>query len=100
MYNLLVSGSDTAWDGEPYILEMSRCVREHTDTVLTKKFGDLDVTAVSELQRLPCIFAFEDRHQKPPKFGVIRNIAKRQGQVRIEYEIKEVERFLSARACY
>lgn len=96
MYNLFVSGNNADWEGEPCLLEITRCVREYTDTELTKRFGELDIAAVNELQRFPCIFAYEAQRKKPPRFGVIRNIIKRQGQVRIEYEIKEVEIFLTA----
>ncbi|MEK7760282.1 MAG: TIR domain-containing protein [Nitrospirota bacterium] len=95
MYNLFVSGTDEAWEGEPYLIETSRCVREYTDTEITKRFADLDATARDELQRLPCVFAYELSCNKPPKFGVIRNITKRQGQIRIEYELKEVGPFLT-----
>jgi len=95
MYNLFVSGDGKAWEGEPYLIETSRCVCEYTDIEIAKRFAKLDVVAIGELQRLPCIFAHESRCNKPPKFGVIRNITKRQGRVRIEYELKEVEPFLT-----
>jgi hypothetical protein len=95
MYNLLVSADDKAWEGEPYLIEAARCVREYTDTDITKRYAELDATAISELQRLPCIFAYEAYCKKAPKFGVIRNITKRQGRVRIEYQIKEIEPFLT-----
>ncbi|REG58938.1 TIR domain-containing protein [Paraburkholderia sp. BL6669N2] len=96
MYNLLVTGNNEGWSGEPWLIETSRCVREYTDTEITKRFGELDATAVNELQRLPCIFAFEASWKQAPKFGVIRNITRRQDQVRIEYEIRDVSPFLSA----
>lgn len=95
MYNLFVAGNDESWEGDPYLIEMARCVREYTDTELTKRFAELDAAAVRELQRLPCIFSYESHCEKPPKFGVIRNITRRQGQVRIEYEIKDVDPFLT-----
>lgn len=95
MYNLLVSSNADEWSGEPWILEESRCVREYTDTELTKRFADLDATAISQLKRLPCIFAYETGCGKPPKFGVLSSITRRQGQVRIEYEIEPLETFLS-----
>ena len=95
MYNLFVSGNDEAWEGESYLIETSRCVREYTDNEITKRFAELDATAIGELQPLPCIFAYESGCKKPPRFGVIRNITKRQGQVRIEFVIKDVEPFLT-----
>src|SRR5215204_1863810 len=62
---------------------------------ITRRFGELDPSAVRELRRLPCI-PYERPNPTPPKFGVLRDIVKRQGQGRIEYEIQPVEPFLSA----
>ena len=80
MYNLFVSGHDEAWEGEPYLIEAERCVREYTDTDIIKRYGQLDATSISELQRLPCIFAYEFGTKKPPKFGVIRDITRRHAE--------------------
>lgn len=96
MYNLSVAYDTQAWDGPPWQTDLSRCVREYTDTAITERFGGLDEQAVSELKRLPSIFAYEAVHRLPPRFGVIRDVAKRQGQVRVEYEIQPVTSFLSA----
>lgn len=96
MYNLLVSGNEEAWDGDPWQIELGRCVREYTDTDITKRYGDLDAAAVAELKRLPSIFAYEAPYDKPPHFGLIREIKKRQGEVRIEYELQKLSSFLSA----
>ncbi|WP_316237005.1 toll/interleukin-1 receptor domain-containing protein [Bradyrhizobium sp. SZCCHNR1015] len=96
MYNLLVSSNAQAWTGEPWQIEFSRCVREYTENTITARFGALDEAAVSELKRLPCIFAYEAFNKLAPKFGLIRDIAKRQGQVRIEYELQAIDPFLSA----
>jgi hypothetical protein len=96
MYNLLVSGNKEEWKGDPFVLEIGRCVREYTDTELTKRFGDLSAENVKELRRFPCIFAYESVHQKDPKFGVIRGVRIRQKNAVIEYEIKDIEKFLTA----
>ncbi len=96
MYNLLVSAMEGSWDGDPWMIELGRCVREYTDTAITQKFGELDAVAVNELKKLPCIFSYETPSKVPPQFGVLTGITKRQGQVRIEYEIQKVEPFLSA----
>ena len=97
MYNLFVSSDVKAWEGEPWLVEVGRCVCEYTDAEIIKKYSDLNVAALRELQRLPCIFAYEDQCNKDPKFGVIREVTKRQGKLRIEYEIKDIGPFLSAR---
>jgi TIR domain len=96
MYNLFVSGSEDAWNGEPFVVEIGRCVREYTDKKLTEQFGQLDTSNINELRSFPCIFAHEESpDQKSPKFGVIREITKRQAKVKIEYEIFELDRFLT-----
>jgi hypothetical protein len=94
MYNLLVTGNRNGWLGDPWQIEISRCVREYTDPDITTRFGNLDAHAIAELKRLPCIFAYEG-FQNAPKFGVLRNITKRPREVRLEYEIQVVEPFLS-----
>lgn len=95
MYNLFVSGRDEAWEGEPYMLELDRCVREYTDNELTVRFGNLDVLNVNELRRLPCIFAYESGCRKDPKFGVLRNVTIRQQMAKIEYDIIVLDQFLT-----
>lgn len=96
LYNLLVSGFDEEWMGKPFQIELSRCVREYTSSNLTNRYGSLDGDSIAELKRAPCIFAYETGHKLSPKFGYIREIAQRQGQVRIEYELHQVEPFLTA----
>ena len=95
MYNLLVSADDESWNGEPYILEIVRCVSEYTDTEITEKYGEITKSNIDEIRRFPCIFAYEAACKKDPKFGLIRNITKRQGKVKIDYEIIELEKFLT-----
>lgn len=95
MYNLFVSGSTDDWKGDPWIIELGRCVREHTDDAITRRFGELDAAAVGALKRLPAIFAYETVNNTAPKFGVIRDIVRRQDKVRIAYEIQRVDPFLT-----
>lgn len=95
MYNLLVSGIDSDWEGAPRILELERCVREYTDIALTEKYGSLSPHAVNELRRLPCMFAYESSCKKDPKFGVIQNVRVVDQQAKIDYEIIPLEKFLS-----
>jgi hypothetical protein len=96
MYNLLVSANDEAWGGETWETETGRCVREYTDADITKRFGELDATAVNALRRLPCIFAYETSCKKDPKFGILRDVRRRQDEVHIDYEIRDLSPFLSA----
>ncbi len=95
MYNLLVSSNDEAWDSDSYTLEIGRCVREYTDVNLTKKYGDFTQEQVDSIRRFPCIFAYESGHKKNPKFGIIKDLTSRQGKVKIEYELIEIDDFIS-----
>jgi len=45
LYNLLVSANPESWQGEPWQIELSRCVRDNTDNAITKIYGALDVAA-------------------------------------------------------
>lgn len=94
MYNLLVSGNDEAWSGEPSFLEAGRCVHEYTDSEITKTYGDFTSSQVEALRRFPCIFAYETGCRKDPKFGILRDVVKRQGKVKIEYELVEQDPFI------
>lgn len=96
LYNLFVSALDTQWTGAPFQIELSRCVREYTAPELTRRYGSLDAVSVAELQRAPCMFAYETGNKLSPKFGYIREIVQRQGEVRVEYELHQVEPFLTA----
>jgi hypothetical protein len=96
LYNLFVSGDEEAWLGQPFQIELSRCIREYTNANLTRQLGNLDSASIIELKRAPCIFAYEAGHKLSPKFGYIREIALRQGQVRVQYDIHKVDPFLTA----
>lgn len=98
MYNLFVSGNEGAWDGSPWTVEASRCIsgNEYTKDALVARFGALDDAAIEALIAMPCIFAYEAGHGRVPRFGAIREVTKRQGQVRVTYEFLPVDPFLSA----
>lgn len=91
----MVSGNDEAWDSESYTLEIYRCVREYTDANITEKYGDFTQKQVDSIRRFPCIFAYESGCEIDPKFGIIKDIKSRQGKVKIEYEIIEIDDFIS-----
>lgn len=95
MYNLFVSGNPESWDGQPFQIELSRCVREYTDENITERLGGLDAVSIKEIKTFPCIFAYESANKKNPKFGVVRNIGKRYDKVRIQYAIEELQPFIS-----
>ena len=99
MYNLLVSANKDAWNGDPFVIERSRCVAvpEYTDREIADRFGDLDPAATPELCSLPCVFAYESACGKDPKFGALREIKSRVGGVlRVDYAIMRCEPFATA----
>lgn len=95
MYNLFVSGNEENWDGEPYVLEVGRCVREYTDAEITKSYGDFTPEQIEAIRRFPCIFAYEAGCKKNPKFGIVREVTKRQGKIKIEYDLVELDKFIT-----
>jgi len=96
MFNLLIAGDEDSFEGKPIFLDLPRCVREYTDKEIQGRFAELDSTSIIELRKLPCIFGYEPPSKKLPKFGLLIDIIKRQGQVRIQYEIIDLPKFLSA----
>ncbi len=41
MYNLFVAAKSEAWNGEPWMIELNRCVREYTSEEIQEKYGGL-----------------------------------------------------------
>lgn len=95
MYNLLVSADENSWNGIPFEIDLSRCIREYTDRDIVEKYQDLTDEIVREIKRFPCLFGYESSCEKDPKFGLIRNVIKRRNIVSIEYDIIEIEPFLT-----
>ena len=92
MYNLFVSGNSESWDGEPWVVEIGRCIREYTDNEITEKYGDLTQEQIEKIRQFPCIFSYESYCKKNPKFGIVREITSRQGKVKVEYDIVELDK--------
>jgi|688.fasta_scaffold2545740_1 uncharacterized phage-associated protein len=51
MYNLFVDGNIEAWQGEPWIIEATRCVNEYTDNAIIERFGQLDEASIQALKK-------------------------------------------------
>lgn len=95
MYNLFVSADENDWEGSPFEIDLSRCIREYTDREIVEKYKDLTDEIVQEIKRFPCLFAYESPCTKSPKFGLIRNVTKRKNLVNIEYDIIHLDLFLT-----
>ncbi|MGA1180404.1 MAG: TIR domain-containing protein [Marivivens sp.] len=96
MYNLSVSGNPESWNGDPWIIERSRCVREYTSDRVHREFGSLGTTEVDQLRRFPCIFAYEAKERLAPHFGQILDVAVRTDGIRVDYRLHPLPTFLSA----
>lgn len=92
-----MANTSKEWNGEPFIHGVERCisVNEYTDRKIAEKYGDLSGGQIDEIIQFPCIFAYETQCHKNPKFGYIREIVKRQGKVKIHYEIIPLDKFLT-----
>jgi hypothetical protein len=95
MYHLFVSSDINAWNGQPWSQALGRCLREFTADSLTDRFGDFHPEQVQQLLTYPCIFAYENGRDQPPKFGRIRAIERNGGAVRVRYDIQSVIPFIS-----
>jgi hypothetical protein len=87
MYNLFVTSDCDAWDGEPAVFDLSRCLREYTDSELKEKHGALTAADCEFLITLPCLFAYESQCEKAARIGRLVKIQQKDGRVRFTYEI-------------
>ncbi|XDD45262.1 toll/interleukin-1 receptor domain-containing protein [Leptospira sp. WS39.C2] len=94
MYNLFVTSNDEDWEGNPFIMDVNRYL-EYTDRDIENKFIKLNDEIKNEVKRYPTIFAYENRCQLNPKFGLIREIISKPKEIKIEYEIIKLPNFLN-----
>ena len=102
MYNLFVDPDANSWDGDSQKFAIDRCLRVqyHTDSDLVTRYGSLSPDVIDELRRYPCIFAYEARCNKDPKYGFIKDVVVLRGEVRIEYRIIQLDRFIASSQLY
>lgn len=93
MFNLIVTGNDEAWEqGEPYILDADRVVkeREYTAPEIAADLGALDAQSRQRLTELPTLFAYEGvREGRFARLGSVTRVQLNGGQVRLEYRFDE-----------
>ncbi|MBD9361835.1 TIR domain-containing protein [Methylomonas fluvii] len=87
MYNLLVSGNDTAWDLPAYEFPRSRFL-EYTVESMRDAHGDLSTKVVADLKSYPALFLYE-QYEKTALVGYIRDIKERGNSIYIEYEFDQ-----------
>ena len=99
MYNLLVSGNEKEWTGEPFVLERPRCVSaaEYTAPDIVDRFSDLNPEQIREIRSLPCVFAYEKTCSKDPKFGALLEVRRRGAKmVEMIYRLIPCQPFVTA----
>lgn len=84
MYNLIMSGNDTAWDLPAYEYPRSRFL-EYTDDAIKASHGTLNAKVIADLKSFPSLFLYE-QYQKDAYVGYIRDIKERGSSIAIEYE--------------
>ncbi len=88
MFNLLISGDDEAWNGEPHPYDRSR-IFEYTEDAIAARFNELNEQQVENLLSLPTVFAFEKSIEKDARIGRIRTLKFQHRSVMVEYEFDE-----------
>ena len=96
-YNLLISGDNEAWEGNSYIIDPIRCIKESEYTLkeIADKYVKLGNEEINELKTFPCIFAYENYCDKDPSFGYITDIIVRRDGIKISFEKITMSKFLS-----
>lgn len=84
MYNLIVSGNNTAWDLPAYEFPNSRYL-EYTSDTLRSSHRPLTAKVLADLKSYPSLFLYE-QYEKFAYVGYIREIKERGTAIAIEYE--------------
>ena len=84
MYNLLMSGLDTAFDGSTWELERGR-LGEYTDPEIVKRFERLDDESLSLLKSLPTLFWYERSNENGARLGWLDEVRRVGGNVVVQF---------------
>jgi hypothetical protein len=86
LYNLFISCDENEWESNSAIFDLDRCIVEYTEKDLIDRFIKLGNNEISEIKKLPCIFAYEDICKKDASIGYIIDIVVRQVGIKIIFE--------------
>jgi hypothetical protein len=96
MYNLIVSGNDTAWNLPAYEFQKSRFL-EYTIDSLKASHGELSAKVLADLKSYPSLFLYEC-YEKDAYVGYIREVKERGNSIAIEYDFdKDINQIPAAR---
>ena len=88
MYNLLISGAESSWEGDPFELPRNR-VFEYTDEGISARFKELNPEQLTLLYEMPTLFAYEMGRNKDARLGNITRVQIRHREIRIEYVFRD-----------
>ena len=89
MLNLIISGNEDAYK-LPYLqMDSNRCLIEYTSAELQLRFSKFTYEQILELKTIPTIFGYEEGVKEETYLGLIKNISKNNGKIRIYYEFKD-----------
>lgn len=85
MLNLLITYDNTAWTKSSAFFEPDRCLTEYILPELKEQYSDLSMKAIEEIKKIPCLFAYEQKHKSDAYIGFIKNIDSYQKGIKIDY---------------
>lgn len=89
MYNLIVTGDDTAWTSGRDSISLSR-FGEYTAESIKARYRSFDDEAIKDLTSFPTLFAYEQVHDLPAKVGTVTRIVRPSGdELRFQYTFVE-----------
>jgi hypothetical protein len=86
MYNLIIVGNEDML-GDGVIVMPEDRFTEHTAEEFKERYKDFDETAKKDLCSIPALFCAEGQIV-PNRFGYIRNLSRRSGNIRIEFDVE------------
>ncbi len=90
MFHLLVSGNDEAFKGEPRTIDADRCHRAgYTHESLAVDFSKISAEQLRRLEKLPCLFAYENCNKMDARLGYITKIRHIGAKVQVRYRFLE-----------
>lgn len=87
MINLFISGNENQWEKSPSFMPKTRCLTEYILPEYKEKYLPLTESTITLLKQIPCIFTYEQGHDRDAYIGYINNILVRQNDIMIDYEL-------------
>ena len=89
MFHLIVVGNPEGYASRHIILERRRVLQEYTSDALREHYSELSEDTITDLKRLPALFAHERDNRKDARLGWITSIQTRPHEIRFGCEFEE-----------